>query len=119
MGSILTKTLDPPVSVNEWDSLKQEALQLRMSLITLIQDIEKWPIFYNDYEKRYNTIRKQWQIVYSMLLQMIKSNRVYNINDSLEWCKQIRQDSDRLAERYLMLRKSKLSTIDEKEEPLL
>ena len=90
-----------------------------MALAALIQEIEKWHVFHEEYEQRWSILKKQWQIVYSMLLQMIKTNHVYDINDSLEWAKQIRAEMDRLAGRYIELRKAKLPTIDEKEEPLL
>lgn len=117
MGGSFTKVLSPPVAMNEWESLQREAIRIRMSLVALIQDMEKWSV--GDYEQRYYTIKKQWQVVYSMLLQMIKTNHVHNVADSIEWCKQIRQETDRLAERYLELRNARLPTIDEKEEPLL
>lgn len=90
-----------------------------MALAALIQEIEKWLIFHEEYEQRFITIKKQWQIIYFMLLQMIKTNHVRNSNESLEWAKQIRAEMDRLARRYMELRKAKLPTIDEKEEPLL
>jgi len=115
MGGIFTKILDPPVSVNEWDSLQREAIQIRMTFLGLIQDIEKWSI--GGYEqKRYSTIRLQWQTVYPMLLHMIQKDHVRDKGECTEWCKQMKQEMDRLAERYLQLHK----TIgDEKEEPLL
>jgi hypothetical protein len=119
MGGSLTRVLSPPVNVSEWESLQREAVRIRMSLVSLIQEMEKWSVVTSDYEQRWNTIKKQWYVVYSMLLQMIKSNHVLNINDSMEWCKQIRSEMDRLGARYLELRKAKLPTIDEKEEPLL
>lgn len=123
MGSSFSQTFTNivrmPVSVNEWESLQREAIRIRMDLLSLVQDIEKWPLFHSEYEQRYFTIKKQWQVVYSMLIQMIKTNRVGDLHDSLEWCKQIRRETDRLAERYIELRKAKLTTIDEKEEPFL
>jgi hypothetical protein len=114
-----SKVLSPPVNVNEWESLQREAVRIRMALAGLIQDMEKWSVVTSEYQQRWHTIKKQWYIVYSMLLQMIKTNHVLNINDSMEWCKQIRSEMDRLAARYLELRRAKLPTIDEKEEPLL
>lgn len=117
MGGAFTKVLSPPVAMNEWESLQREAIRIRMSLVALIQDMEKWSV--GDFEQRYFTIKKQWQVIYSMLLQMIKTNHVPDLVDSIEWCKQIRQETDRLAARYLELRKARLPTIDEKEEPLL
>jgi hypothetical protein len=119
MGGSFTKVLSPPVNMKEWESLQREAIRIRMALSGLIQDAEKWPVFTSEYEQRWFTIIKQWQIVYSMLLQMIKTNHVYDISNSLEWAKQIRAEMDRLARRYMELRKAKLPTIDEKEESLL
>ena len=115
MGGMFTKILDPPVSVNEWDSLQREAIQIRMTFVGLIQDIEKWSICGYE-QKRYSTIRLQWQTVYPMLLHMIQKDHVRDKGECIEWCKQMKQEMDRLAERYLQLHK----TIgDEKEEPLL
>lgn len=117
MGGRITKILDPPVSVNEWDSLQKEAARIRMSLIGLIQDMEKWSNI--DYEQRYSLISSQWLILYPMLLQIIKKGHVRDIGESIEWCKNIRQEMYRLANKYLQLRNKRLPMIDEKEEPLL
>jgi hypothetical protein len=114
MGGRITKILDPPVDANEWDSLQKEAVRIRMSLVGLIQDMEKWSN--NDYEQRYSLIRLQWQIIYPMLLQVIKKGHVRNIGESVEWCKHMREEIYGLANRYTHL---SIKKTDEKEEPLL
>lgn len=114
MGGRITKIMEPPVAMNEWDSLQREAIRIRMSLDGLIKDMEKSPI--NDYEQQYSLISWQWQIVYPMLLQIIKKGHVRNIGESVEWCKHMQDEIYGLAKRYLELR---IKKTDEKEEPLL
>lgn len=118
MGGSFAKLLNPPVNVHEWQSLQREAVRIRMALAALVQESEKWGEIPHEHDQRYLSIKKQWQVIYPMLLQMIQSNRVRDLNDSLEWAKQIREEMDRLAERYLEVYAIK-GKLDEKKEPLL
>ena len=100
--------------MNEWDSLQRESIRIRMALVGLIQDMEKWSN--NDYEQRYSLICWQWQIVDSMLLQIIKKGHVRDIGESIEMSNNMREEIHRLTKRYSQL---SIKKDNGKEEPLL
>lgn len=102
MGGALRKAMEVPVS-NEWESLQREAIRIRMMFVGLIQDMEKWSSL--DYEDRFYSIRNKWQTVITMILQLLQTGRVKGVQDGIEWSKQMREEMDRLTERYYDLRR--------------
>ena len=115
----LSKFLDTPVNVNEWNSLKTETVKILTSFHALVNEIEKWPLFHKEYETRYEYIRHQWISLHTMLMQMIRNKKVPSQDECATWLRYMRQEMDRTAEKYNSLRRAKLITIEEKEEPLL
>lgn len=112
---IMGNTLRMPVSMTSFTSLKEEGIRIEGSLKKLIKEVEDSVHVSKGHERKLQMIKSQWLTIRTALIQTTNSNGQSDIIYVYELHKSIAH----LFSRFYLVQKIKLTSISEKEEPLL